>query len=959
MQEKGIRLGILFSLTGCTAITEVGQYRSALLAIEQINRKGGVDGLPLIPIAKDIASDPLLAKQKATELIVKNKIHVIIGPYTSACRKAVIPVLKRYNILMFYPTLYEGNEQNDWIYYTGALPNQQLQFFIPWILSNLGHSFFLVGSDYIFPRVTNKHMHELLTINGGIAVDESYASLGTQNFDYMLDEISKKKPDVVFSTLVGDSAVSFYQQYYRAGFEQPICSPITAETEINAMNNQYCKNLFSSFPYFKTVESKENQTFIQAYEQKFGSKVISSVMQNTYNSIYLLMDGIHRAGSLDTDSIRRALNHSSYDAPQGSIKFDDNNHHLWQKSRIGQVTERGDFKIVWESQSAIAPTPFISHASSLSPSQYVYFKKEDADKRKKTISIEQLSSRRHRWQRYMAFFKQLPQFFDYQFLILDPDCIVVERIDKRNPCWSNKGIELGSKWTVDVKGKNGFGMALQFKKPYIVQGDQHDDEKFKESITVGLPILKNDEFIGFLGIIASIDSFSEVSSHINTFEMFIHSFIKYMESQNNIILFNNALKRETDHIAEGFIMVRDSNILFKNVFADYLINKKPSLIYPLLDNIDQLLDSTMEQHMRRKVDNEIFDIDFQRHLDSNIIHIRPLASKDTSNQDPQNTNFQDIIGMNRNFIKTINIAQTAAQADANVLIIGESGTGKELFANAIHNESKRHGKPFVAVNCGAISRDLIYSEFFGYEEGAFTGARKGGKQGLFETASGGTVFLDEIGEMPLDLQATLLRVLQEKTVTRIGSYKPIPIDVRIIAATNKNIIDEIAYKGNFRKDLYYRLSVFQLELIPLRERTSDIPELAETFLVKLNEKHHTDKKFSGKALKLLQSYHWPGNVRELENVVERCYYLSHFDSVIEPETIKSYYDFTPSLNQDSSIEDEEKVVVNHAGYEREVILNCLKKTGSNVSLTAKKLNISRTTLYKKMRVYHIEIKRHS
>lgn len=961
LDEESIRVGILFSLTGCTAITEIGQYRSALLAIEQINKNGGVRGLPLLPYIEDIASDPLLAKKKATDLIVKKKIHVLIGPYTSACRKAVIPILKQYNILMFYPTLYEGNEQNNWIYYTGALPNQQLQFFTPWILTNLGNSFFLVGSDYIFPRVTNKHMHELLSINGGRAIGESYTPIGSQNFDYMLDEIAKQKPDVIFSTLVGDSAVSFYQQYYHAGFEQPICSPITAETEINAMDHQFSNNLYSSFPYFKTIHTKENLSFIKAYEEKFGSNVISSVMQNTYNSIYLLKDGLQHTDTLATDSIRRALNHSSYESPQGYIKFDDNNHHLWQHSRIGQVNKQGNFNIVWESPSTIAPTPFMSHIQENLSTQHLLFDMDEKEKRK-TISKEQLSYRRQRWQPFMPFLNELSKTFTYQFLILDSDGIAIERINNKRSYWGNNGIELGSKWTTDMKGKNGFGMSLIFKKPYIIQGDQHDDEKFKEFVTVGLPIIDEGNFIGVLGIIASVDSFCEISAQMDSFKLFINTFLKYRESQKNILLFKSVLKRETNDSAEGFIMVRDSQIIFKNVFADYLVRKEPSLIYPLLDNIENS-ESTMGQYMRRRVDDEVFGIDFQHFMDSDIIHIKPLNTKEKNISEEGRITFQDIIGMHPKFLKTITIAQTASQANANVLIIGESGTGKELFANAIHNESNRRDKPFVAVNCGAISKELIYSEFFGYEEGSFTGAKKGGKQGLFETASGGTVFLDEIGEMPLDLQATLLRVLQEKRVTRIGSYQSIPIDVRIIAATNKNIVDEIAYKGNFRKDLYYRLSVFQLELIPLRERETDIPELAETFLERLNKKNHSEKKFSSNAIELLQSYRWPGNVRELANVVERCYYLSHFESSIEPEIIETYCDLSPGEFEQQKLyelaDDEERVVIDPAGSEKEEILNYLKESSSNISLVAKKMKISRTTLYKKMRAYHIEIKRTS
>lgn len=953
MHHESIRVGILFSLTGCTAITEVGQYRSALLAIEQINKMGGIHNLPIEPFVEDIASDPLLAKKKARKLIEKDKVQIMVGPYTSACRKAVIPVLKQYNVLLFYPTLYEGNEQNNWIYYTGALPNQQLQFFIPWIISNLGMSFYLVGSDYIFPRITNQHMHELLSINGGQVVEESYAPLGTQNFEHILKEIDYLKPDIVFSTVVGDSAVSFYQQFYQAGFEQPICSPITAETEINAMNHHFGRNIYSSFPYFRTLNSKSNLAFIHAYEQRYGTKVISSVMQNTYNSIYLLRDALLKTNRLDTDSIRRALNHASFDAPQGYIRFDENNHHLWQGSRIGHITEQGDFEVVWESDAPIAPTPFISHAHAHLTVSRSFFNEKTENR---VISREQLSVRRKRWKDYMPFLNQLSHYYSYQFFILDTDGILIEKIKDERQSWSNKGIEIGSNWLVDVRGKNGFGMAFLCKRPYIMQGEQHDYGQLKESVTAGIPIIRDKSCFGVLGILANLDEFSEISYQMDSFNMFVQSFLKFIEMTKKMSLFKNILERETNQNADGFFLIQNRQVIFSNVFAKQLKNKKPSLIQPLLDNLEHL-DSTMERHLRRKVEDEVFDIELQHFMDADLIHIKPFhVQKPLNSGDAKKITFQDIIGMNSQFLNTIHIAKTAAQTDANVLIIGESGTGKELFANAIHNESQRGDKPFVAVNCGAISKELIYSELFGYVEGAFTGAKKGGKPGLFETATGGTVFLDEIGEMPLDLQATLLRVIQENKVTRIGSYQPIPIDVRIIAATNKNIMDEIAYKGNFRKDLYYRLSVFQLELVPLRGRRDDIPELAQVFLEQLNHKNHTQKTFSKESLELLKGYQWPGNVRELGNIVERAYYLSHFDSIIDVDHIDSYI-FSPSLKEGT--ERDRKIVIDHTESEKSVILNYLNETGSNVSLTAKKLNISRTTLYKKLHLYNIEIKRSS
>ena len=231
-----------------------------------------------------------------------------------------------------------------------------------------------------------------------------------------------------------------------------------------------------------------------------------------------------------------------------------------------------------------------------------------------------------------------------------------------------------------------------------------------------------------------------------------------------------------------------------------------------------------------------------------------------------------------------NIAHKMAESSSTVLITGESGTGKEVFAQAIHNASSRKNMPFIAVNCSALAASLLESELFGYEEGAFTGARKGGKIGLFEMADKGTWFLDEIGEIPFELQAKLLRVLMEREVMRIGGTDLIRVDVRIIAATNKNLL-ELTREGKFREDLYYRINVLPLPLPPLRERKEDIPMLAQAFL----QEFGADKALSGKVLRILRGYDWPGNIRELHNCIEYMYQLS--DDTIEAEDIPEHIRF--------------------------------------------------------------------
>ena len=245
--------------------------------------------------------------------------------------------------------------------------------------------------------------------------------------------------------------------------------------------------------------------------------------------------------------------------------------------------------------------------------------------------------------------------------------------------------------------------------------------------------------------------------------------------------------------------------------------------------------------------------------------------------------FSDILTSNDKMKNVINNAKRFAKTSGSILIEGDSGTGKELFAHAIHNYSKKADGPFVAVNCASLPRELVESELFGYEKGAFTGASKNGKSGKFELAQGGTIFLDEIGELPLDIQAKLLRVLDNYTVTRIGGKYSKKLDIRVIGATNRNLFDEVK-KKNFREDLYYRLNVLKINIPSLKDRKEDIDLYANYFLNKLNKSNLTNVILSSEFLLYLNQHSWKGNVRELQNVIERAYYLNQ-DEVIGIECL--------------------------------------------------------------------------
>ena len=292
------------------------------------------------------------------------------------------------------------------------------------------------------------------------------------------------------------------------------------------------------------------------------------------------------------------------------------------------------------------------------------------------------------------------------------------------------------------------------------------------------------------------------------------------------------------------------------------------------------------------------------------------------------------------------VSKMAAQTNFTVLITGESGTGKELFANGIHKASYRKDEPFIAINCAAIPKDLLESELFGYNSGAFTGAKKDGKLGKFEQASAGTTFLDEIGGMPMDMQVKILRVLESREFERIGSNKKIIFDSRVIAATIANLEEEIK-KGRFREDLYYRLDVIRIEIPPLRNRKDDIEILAEHMLKDLSKEMHVDvKELPKRTLGVLKSHDWPGNIRELRNVLERAINITRGKLILAedlPDRINA-----KSVSKISHVEDIPLLRDVTSEAEKEAISKALNITNGNKSLAANKLGLHRTTLYKKL-----------
>jgi transcriptional regulator with PAS, ATPase and Fis domain len=312
--------------------------------------------------------------------------------------------------------------------------------------------------------------------------------------------------------------------------------------------------------------------------------------------------------------------------------------------------------------------------------------------------------------------------------------------------------------------------------------------------------------------------------------------------------------------------------------------------------------------------------------------------------------FGDIVANSPSMYNVIQLTRRLSDVDSTVLITGESGVGKGVIAKLVHENGNRKEFPFVKINCGAIPENLIESELFGYESGAFTGSKKDGKKGLFETAEKGTIFLDEISELPLNLQVKLLQVIQERELTRVGGVESIPINVRIISATNKDLLS-LVREGKFREDLYYRLNVVPISIPPLRERPEDIIPMIRIFLNQNNKKMKEHKEIDSKAIAILMKYPWPGNVRELQNIIERLMITTKGTTIL-PENLPSFIVESASIPDPvSSAEGKSlKDALDHA--EREILIKAAEKYKTTRAI-AKALGVSQPTVVRKLQKYHL------
>ena len=360
--DNPIKIGILHSLSGTMAISESVVVDSVLLAVEEINSRGGILGREVIPIIKDGQSDWDIFADEAENLIVEEEVDVVFGGWTSASRKTMKPVFEEYNHLLFYPVQYEGLESSPNIIYTGAAPNQQVLPAIDWANKELGNKFFLVGSDYIFPRSAGEIMKAKILEIGGSVVGEEYKVLGERDFVDVVDKIVASNPDVILNTINGDSNIEFFKELRKNkiySYEIPTISFSIAESEIRLIGTKSMQGDYASWNYFQSISNENNQKFVKSFQEKYGShRVVADPMEAGYVGVYLYAKAVESVGSTDIIKVRETLKGLTLNAPEGVVGIDPENNHLSKIIRIGQILPNGQFKIVSSSEQPIKAQPY-------------------------------------------------------------------------------------------------------------------------------------------------------------------------------------------------------------------------------------------------------------------------------------------------------------------------------------------------------------------------------------------------------------------------------------------------------------------------------------------------------------------------------------------------------------------------------------------------------------------------
>lgn len=362
-----IRIGVLHSLSGSMATSEKPLVDALQLAIEEANATDGIKGQKIEAVVVDCRSDPTYCAQQAERLITKEKVKVLFGCWTSACRKAVKPVVEKYQHLLFYPVQYEGMEQSPNIIYTGAAPNQQIIPAVLWALNELGKRVYLAGSDYVFPRTVNIIIKDILTAQGAVLAGERYLPLGEIAMDELVSDIVKQRPDMVLNTINGDSNIAFFRALDKAGITAdkiPVLSFSIAEVELAVKHASMMAGHYAAWGYFQSIQSPQNQAFVQRFRDRFGQQaVLDDPMEASYIGLHLWVQAAREAGSAEPVQVQHTILRQSLLAPEGVVSLDPATRHLWKMARIGKARSDGQFDIVWDSGRPLEPAPFPAYRS--------------------------------------------------------------------------------------------------------------------------------------------------------------------------------------------------------------------------------------------------------------------------------------------------------------------------------------------------------------------------------------------------------------------------------------------------------------------------------------------------------------------------------------------------------------------------------------------------------------------
>ena len=638
----------------------------------------------------------------------------------------------------------------------------------------------------------------------------------------------------------------------------------------------------------------------------------------------------------------------------GTMEYNTLINQIWKRfQELGQYTDGGLRELIidsWENSKKLGISPF-------------------QNRNREIVSGNDLEDRLEKNAELLSFAApQMNHLFDFliesktMLSIVDHEGTILHSSGEQNVLKKAEKIDIynGGIWTEKSAGTNAVGLVLKTKQSAQVLYSEHFCEKNHDWFCTAFPILYpyTNELLGVINI-AGADhhlnpkTIQYIFSEAKQISKTIHQYFFEHALQNHLFL-NTALEGVEDAV---LIVDRRKSVVEKNRAAQshsMLSDIQTVTTKPQLDRLVEIVLQTGQAMIREEVtvDDQkqpficsIYPVTFQTDTLGAVIFLRKNTVSPTLTtkkpDSPRSTkskttrySFDDMVGSSKEFAAVVKKARKASSIDATLFLSGETGTGKEVFAQSIHQASERRHHPFVAINCGAVPHGLLESELFGYEPGAFTGAKAQGQPGKFEMAKGGTIFLDEIADMPLELQVHLLRILEERVVIRLGGDKPIPLDVRVIAATHKNVAEAVE-KGEFREDLMYRLRVIQLRIPALRERISDVPAFARHFIQNMGSefgKH--DIVVQADTMQYLTQYSWPGNIRELKNVIQQALFNMEGNHLTP-------FDLPPELMKHSGYDDKKRLI------------EALVKVNGNVTSAAKILQISRATMYRKMNQYQL------